>query len=410
MTIQSKNMPSYDVAIVGGGIFGCSIAKHLTEQSDLDICILEKEYHFARHQSGRNSGTLHVGVVTEADVEPGSQLSHFTLEGARRLKAYCEKHDLPICDRGIMKVGSTEEEIKKVRRLYEQAADRDVAVEYLDSQDKIRDIEPHITGEAGLYSPESATVDSSTITNKLAQQAWEEGADISMGTKVTGISKNGDGVIVRTDKTDIKADFLVNAAGVKAMELANKLGVDNGYHAIPFRGTYYELVPGKRPLVNSNVYPTSVGPSFQVGVHFTRRPDNRVIVGPTGMIAKGTETYGKTQFNLTEIVNTITSRNFWKFIGSKQNISLAINEMSKTYRKRTFLDHCRKLIPGIQNDDLIESYAGISHWLFDENGQRVGDPIIEFNDRSAHVLMPQPGFTSSLPIGEYVANNVLERV
>ncbi|MFP8890578.1 FAD-dependent oxidoreductase [Natrialbaceae archaeon A-CW2] len=403
-------MSSYNVAIVGGGIFGCSIAKHLTERSNIDVCLLEKEYHFARHQSGRNSGTLHVGVVTEADVKPGTQLSRFTLEGTRRLKAYCEEHDLPICDRGIMKVASTEEEIAKVRRLYEQASERDVAVEYLDGQDEIHDLEPHITGEAGLYSPESATVDSSLITNKLAQQAWEQGADICMGTTVTGVTRNRDGVTVRTDKTDVQADFLINATGVKAMKLATKLGIKNGYHAIPFRGTYYELIPEKRFLVNSNVYPTSVDPSFQVDVHFTRRPDNRVIVGPTGMIAKGTETYGKTQFNLREIAGTMTSKNFWKFIASRQNISLAVNELDKTYRKQTFLDHSRNLIPGIRSEDLIESYAGITHWLFDENGQRVGKPVIEFNDCSAHILMPQPGFTSSFPIGEYVADEVLERV
>ena len=35
-------MIEYDIAIIGGGCVSCSVAKHLAEQSNLDICILRK--------------------------------------------------------------------------------------------------------------------------------------------------------------------------------------------------------------------------------------------------------------------------------------------------------------------------------------------------------------------------------
>lgn len=403
-------MADYDVAIIGGGIFGCSIAKHLSERSDLSLCVLEKEYHVAQHQSGRNSGTLHLGVVNEADIEPGSQLAEFTIEGTRRMKEYCREHDLPIREKGILQVGTGSDQIEKVHRLYESADQSGVEVELLESQAEIHEYEPNITGEVGLYSPESATVDTGPITTKLAQQAYSNGTEFRMGYEVEQVDEVGDIVRIEGNKTNIEANYVINAAGTKALDFAHQVGVGEEYHAIPFRGGYFELVPKKRSLINSNVYPTVVGPSFQVGVHFTRRPDDRVIVGPTGMPALGTETYGKMEFNLQEIFKTISSTNFWNFIGSGETVRLAWNELNKTYRKAEFLKHCQRLIPDLQRADLEESYVGISHWLFDRKGDRVDEAVIEITETSAHLLMPQPGFTSALTTGEYVTDRVLDQL
>ncbi|GAB7011484.1 NAD(P)/FAD-dependent oxidoreductase [Halorubrum trueperi] len=403
-------MVEYDIAIVGGGIFGCSIARHLSIKSDAEICLLEKEYHLAQHQSGRNSGTLHLGVVTEADVEPGSQLAKFTIEGTRRLKSYCLKHDLPLHDRGIMKVGDCEEEQEKVREMYHSALESGVEVDLLESREEIRNLEPNISGKNALFSPESATVDTGPITNKLAQEAYENGANLYMGCEVKQIKKSGDRLSLRTNKDTIEADYLINAAGTKALEFAQTMGIGQEYQAVPFRGAYYELVPERRSLVNSNVYPTNVGESFQVGVHFTRRPDSRVIVGPTGMIALGSETYGKTDFNIREIYNTISSRNFLNFIGSKDTLLLAWDELNKTYRKSSFLRRCQKLIPEIKSGDLEESYVGISHWLFNQEGERIGEPIIDIGENATHLIMPQPGFTAALTTGEYISEGVLDHL
>jgi L-2-hydroxyglutarate oxidase len=382
------------------------VAKHLSEQTNKDICLVEKEERLAQHQSGRNSGTLHLGVVTEADVEPGSQLAEFTIEGTRRLKRYCTEHDLPIHDEGILKIGQSEAEQEKVRNMYHDAVESGVEVDLLESQAAINDLEPNVRGENALFSPESATVDAEAITKKLMQQAEQNGVDLYVGCKVTGIERAGKYVILETEKSDIRADYFVNTAGAKALDIAQAMGVGHEYQAVPFRGAYYELVPDRRSLINSNVYPTNVGDSFQVGVHFTRRPDGRVIVGPTGMIALGDETYGKTEFDLHQIRETVTNSNFLNFIGSRQSIRIAFEELNKTYRKSYFLDRCQKLVPEVRSVDIEESYVGISHWLFDEDGQRVGDPVIEQSPHGVHLIMPQPGFTAALTTGEYISEIV----
>ena len=70
-------METCDVAIVGGGCVGCSVAYHLARDSELDICVIEKEHHLAEHQSGRNSGVLHPGF----NYPPGSLKAQFATEG-----------------------------------------------------------------------------------------------------------------------------------------------------------------------------------------------------------------------------------------------------------------------------------------------------------------------------------------
>jgi len=395
-------MHTHDVVIVGGGIFGCSVAKHLAEGSDLDVALIEKEQHLAQHQSGRNSGTLHPGLAL--NLKPGTRKARFAIEGGRRLRAYCEDNDLPIRNEGLMVVGSTPAECARLEEVHDRVDSLDIDLSWLES-DEIERIEPNITGERALYTRDSSTVLTADITYSLANDAWNAGTDFYMGCQATGVKRRGEHIDLTTDKGDIRANYLVNAAGVWAPKLAKKLGYATEYDIIPFRGQYYELTTERQDEIRTNVYPTSMPPRVpnSVGVHFTRRPDNKVIVGPTGMIALGPDTYGPTDMDLETILETAGSSRFWKFIGSKDTLRIAWTELNKTYRKKNFLDHCRKLMPDIQADDIKKSYVGISHYLVDDSGTIQQESVFERGPNSIHLLRPKPGLTSSLSIGEYVS-------
>jgi L-2-hydroxyglutarate oxidase LhgO len=232
-----------------------------------------------------------------------------------------------------------------------------------------------------------------------------------MGCQVTDVERRDGRIELTTDKGDLRANYLVNAAGVWALKLAKQLGYATEYSAVPFRGQYYELTTDVRERIRTNVYPTSMPPRVpnSVGVHFTRRPDDKVIVGPTGMIALGPDTYGSTDVDIGSILGTMGSTRFWKFIGSKDTLRIAWSELNKTYRKRTFLEHCRKLMPDIVPADITKSYVGISHYLVDDSGTIQEDSVFEQGPNSIHLLRPKPGLTSSLTIGEYVATTVLKQ-
>ena len=401
-------MTDYDIAIIGGGIFGVSVAKHLAERSDHEICLIEKEQQLATHQSGRNSGVLHPGLAL--NLEPGTRKARFAIEGSRRLREYCLERDLPVKDTGLLLVATTDEEVQELNVVHDRVDDLGIEVERLDA-DEIRSHEPNVTGQEALYTPDSSTVETQPITFELAKDARQAGVEFYVGTEVQAVEREGKRMRIATDKGPIEAGYLVNAAGTAAVPLAQELDVATEFSSVLLRGQYYELGTDQRDLVRTNVYPVSTPPRVpnQVGVHFTRRPDNKVIVGPTGMIAFGKDTYGITDFDLKEVMQMISSSNFWRFLGSTDTIRIAWRELNKTYRKEVFLNYCKDLVPTLDRSDISRSYVGISHYVLDRNGE-IGDASrFATGERSTHILRPKPGLTSSLTIGEHIAEQVCER-
>ena len=76
-------MAEYDIAIIGGGIVGLSVAMQACEQfPGVRVLILEKESGVAQHQTGHNSGVIHSGIY----YKPGSLKARLCVEGAREME------------------------------------------------------------------------------------------------------------------------------------------------------------------------------------------------------------------------------------------------------------------------------------------------------------------------------------
>ena len=60
----------FDVAIVGGGVVGCAIARELSRYQ-LKVAVLERAADVARGTSGKNSGVVHTGINVPADSVKG---------------------------------------------------------------------------------------------------------------------------------------------------------------------------------------------------------------------------------------------------------------------------------------------------------------------------------------------------
>jgi len=82
---------SGDLAIIGGGIVGLATALALTEAHPrLRLILLEKEPQLAGHQTGHNSGVIHSGIY----YKPGSLKARTCVDGARRMKQFCDTHGI----------------------------------------------------------------------------------------------------------------------------------------------------------------------------------------------------------------------------------------------------------------------------------------------------------------------------
>jgi L-2-hydroxyglutarate oxidase len=189
------------------------------------------------------------------------------------------------------------------------------------------------------------------------------------------------------------------------------MGVGEEYQIVPFRGEYYELVPEKRDLVQSMIYPTPDPDLPFLGVHFTRRTDDKVLIGPNAVLAFGREAYENTQFDLSELASTVEYKGFWKLLASPKMIGVAVNELNKSYRKKAFIDASKSLVPEVESDDFEKSYAGIRAQIVRDDGTLIKDPLFEHGSRSTHVLNAvSPGLTSSLPFGDHLTGSILEQI
>jgi len=395
---------SYDVAVIGGGCVGLSIAAHLAERSELDVCALEKEHRLAGHQSGHNSGVLFPGFV----YEPGSQRAELYREGTARAKEFCREHEVPVNECGQLMVAQTPAETDRLADLDERAAKNSVETTFLPTAERVGEFQPETGGQAGLWCPSVATVDSHQYVHALARQATSQGVEINLGCEVTGIETGPKRHRLGSTKGELSAEYVVNAAGVYADKLADEMGVGHEFQVVPFRGEYDELVEEARDLVERVVYPTPDPDLPYLGAHFMPLPDGRVIVGPSGTLAFGREAYSNTDVDLGDLKETLLYGGFWKLLASRKMLRAAWEELNKSYWKERFVADARSLFPTFDDEEFVKSYAGVRAELVTDDGEMVEEFTVRWSRRAMHVLDPI-SLTTSLPVGELLAERLLER-
>jgi L-2-hydroxyglutarate oxidase len=393
----------YDFAIVGGGIVGLSTGMALSERSPgARIVVIEKEDHWAAHQTGHNSGVIHSGIY----YKPGSYKAKFAIEGARLIPEFCKEHGIAHDVCGKIIVATEEYELPLLDNLLKRGFQHGLPIRKITAEE-IREIEPHCTGLAGIEVKSTGIADYKNVAATYAKIIQQRGGELKLGCRVTKFNHNSDGVTIETTGGEFQTKLLVNCAGLHCDRIAWLDKVDPQARIVPFRGEYYELKPEKRYLVKNLIYPVP-NPEFPfLGVHYTRMTDGNIHCGPNAVLALKREGYRWRDISLYDMWDSLTYKGFWNL--AKKNFGEGMNEVYRSLSKKAFTKSLQRLIPEVQQDDLVPSHAGVRAQALMPDGKMVDDFLVVRGDKSVHVCnAPSPAATASIPIGRAVAEQLTE--
>jgi L-2-hydroxyglutarate oxidase LhgO len=390
---------TYDVCIIGAGLVGLGVARALSESHDgVGIVILDKEPAVAMHQSSHNSGVAHSGLY----YRPGSLKARLCVEGRRSLEEYCETRDIAFSRSGKLVIATNHAQLGPLAELERRGIANGLSgLKRLDAAG-LRELEPAAVGLDALHVPEAGVVDFPAVAVRLAAELSERGADLRLGHAVTAIDHDGTGARIRVADQEIRARLVVNCAGLHSDRVALMAGVRSNVRIVPFRGEYYTLVPEAEHLVRALIYPVP-DPRFPfLGVHFTRRIDGTVEVGPNAVLALGREHYRDVGPDWGEVRETLAFPGFRKLV--RRHWRTGASEMIRSRSRPMYARSARSLVPEIRPQHLIPGGAGVRAQAVSPDGSLVDDFVIEEAGPTVHVLnAPSPGATASFAIGGHVA-------
>jgi len=226
------------VVIIGGGIIGCSVAYHLTKLGWNDVVLLERD-QLTSGTTWHAAGLVVSGMLsdeTSTDIYTYSRDLYTRLEQETGLATGFKAI-------GYLQVACDEERYEEMRRSASFMRTRGIDCHEI-SLDKAREMWPEARFDdviAAFYTAEDGRANPVDLTMSLARGAKMGGARIIEKVSVTGLKQeNGQVTGVTTDRGDIKAEYVVNCAGMWARQLGETAGVD-----LPLQAAeHYYLITG----------------------------------------------------------------------------------------------------------------------------------------------------------------------
>jgi len=400
-----EDQNNIDITIVGGGIVGLATAYKLSEKlkgKKFKMRLLEKETELAFHQTGHNSGVIHSGLY----YKPGSLRAINCKKGRLELVEYCRKYKLPFDVCGKIVVATKEEELPFLEKIFSNGiANETEGIEKIGPKE-IKDIEPYCKGIKAIWVPCAGIVDYRAVARQHALMFIANGGEIWMDAEALAFDKKQSGINIKTKKGNFESKYIIVCGGAQSDRLAQKDQLDPKMKIVSFRGEYYELV--NKEKVRNLIYPIP-NPAFPfLGVHFTRMTDGSIECGPNAVFAFSREGYSRSAFDFKDTLTALSYPGFLKL--ASRNLKFGMLEQWRSISKKAFLKNLQGLLPSLQMQDIDKGRVGVRALALPPSGNVFDDYLFVQNHRSIHVLnAPSPAATSSLAIGNQVADMAIER-
>ena len=395
---------SCEVLIVGGGMVGLCIAHQLLERKIArEIIIIDKEKELGKHSSGRNSGVLHAGLY----YKPGTVKAQVCVSGAKRLRAWVEKRNLPLNPCGKIIVPTRRNLDSQLEVLAERGRANGAYVEFWD-QKRLKGFIPEAHSASGraLWSPNTAVVKPITVIKRLKEELIENGV-LFIQAEQSWRAEPDQKCIRLSDGTRVEFKHMFNCSGLQADRVAHEFGVGKNYSLLPFKGLYWQLKTGCPIQPKANIYPV---PDLNIpflGVHFTPSADATplVSIGPTATPAWGRENYRGLEAiePAMSVANlTVLAR---QYIANRGGFRRYVHEQAFLALPPLLLKAAQELIPSVRAEHIeLSQKVGIRSQLFNHLTNRLEDDFLCLpGPSSTHVLNAiSPAFTASFSLADLV--------
>lgn len=350
----------YDIAIIGAGVIGCLTARELSKY-DLKIVLIEKCNDVAMGASKSNSGIVHAGF----DAMPGTLKAKMNVIGTSLMEETCKTLSVPYKNNGSLVVAFSEEQKETLNELFERGIKNGVKQLRIIDKDELKKLEPNISDEAvgALYAPTAGIVSPYELTIAAAECAVSNGVDFIRNFAVKKIDISDDIFTIESeDDENIKAKYIINAAGIFSDNIAAMIG-DNSFNITARLGEYGLLDKSAGGLVSHTIFqcPTKFGK----GVLVTPSVHGNILVGPTAVDIKDKTENAISQKGLSNVFNS-----------------------------------AKKSVPSLNQREMITSFSGLR--AHDQTDDFTIAPS-KVNNKFINVAgIESPGLASSPAIAKYV--------
>jgi len=312
-----NEMCIYDVAIIGGGVIGCNIARYLSKYN-LKICLIEKESDVACRTSSANSGIVHAGY----DAVPGTLKAKFNVRGNEMMDEISHDLDVPFKRIGSLVIAFDEKDMEILKELYERGISNGVPDMQILDGNQVREKEPAVNSKVigALYAPTAGIICPYELTIGAAEIAVQNGVELMLDSEVVAIkvvhidvknientSGSVDGINIgkvyeielKGSQTKIYSGYIVNAAGVYSDKIAAMVG-DTSFTVTPRKGEYLLMDKNQGKIVNSVIFqtPSQMGK----GILVSPTVDGNLLLGPTAKNIEDKEDISTDRTGLSQVI------------------------------------------------------------------------------------------------------------
>ncbi len=228
------------VAVIGGGVVGCSVLYHLTKAGWRDVVLLERD-ELTCGSTWHAAGGMHT-LNSDPNV---AKLQDYTIRLYQEIEAISGQSCGVHLTGGVMLAG-TPERMDWLKAAVARSRNLGMQAELISVQEAAQIfplLDPqHFLG--ALYDPMEGHVDPAGVTNAYAKAAQIQGAEIYRRTRVVELRQHADlSWEVVTDQGSLRAEHVVNAGGLWAREVGRLVGLELPVLAMEHHYLITEAIP-----------------------------------------------------------------------------------------------------------------------------------------------------------------------